>query len=118
MGHPIHVRSWALRFTITVLLLAQVNTLVAVSLHRHKAELIPPRAIAHACIPGAHLSATVQPETFCPICEAIRHSIGPVMPTATAPAPTVVKSFLPRPRTHRVKLVPHFSAGWRAPPLS
>jgi len=112
------MRSRALRFIVTALLLAQVNTLVAVSLHRHEAELVPPRSIAHACIPGAHFSATVQPETFCPICEAIRHSIGPVMPTATALAPTVVKSFLPRSRTHRVKLVPHFSAGWRAPPLS
>ncbi len=115
---PIPMRGRVLRFIITALLLAQVNTLVAVSLHRHEAELIPPRPIAHTCIPGAHLSATVQPETYCPTCEAVRHSIGLIIPTATAPAPTVVESLLPRIRTHRVKAVPHFAAGSRAPPLS
>jgi hypothetical protein len=118
LGYPIPMRSRALRFIIAALLLAQVNTLVAVSLHRHEAELIPSRPVAHTCIPGAHLSATVQPETFCPACETIRHSIGPVMATATAPAPTVVKSPLPQGRTHRFKVVSHFAAGWRAPPLS
>jgi len=112
------MRSRALRFIISVLLLAQVNTLLAASLHRHEAELIPPRPIAHACIPGAHLTATVQPETYCPACETIRHSIGPVILSTAAPAPTLVNSFLPRSRTHRVKAVPHFAAGWRAPPLS
>jgi len=118
LGYPIHMRSRALRFIIAALLLAQVNTLVAVSLHRHEAELIPPRPIAHACIPGAHLSATVQPETYCPACEAVRHSIGLIIPTVTAPAPSSVKTSLPRSRTHRVSLVPHFAAGSRAPPLS
>ena len=112
------MRSRALRFVIAGLLLAQVNTLVAVSLHRHEAEVIPPRPIAHTCIPGPHLSSPFQPETFCPICEAIRHSIGPVISTATAPAPTVVECFLPQIRTHRVYLAPRFTAGWRAPPLS
>jgi len=100
------------------LLLAQVNTLVAVSLHRHEAELVPPRPVAHTCVPGAHLSATAQPETYCPACETIRHSIGTVIATAAAPAPAVVQRLLPLIRTHRVKAVPHFAAGSRAPPLS
>jgi hypothetical protein len=118
LRYPNHMRSGALRFVIAALLLAQVNTLVAVSLHRHEAELVPVRSIAHACIPGAHLSATLQPETYCPACEAIRHSVGLIIPTVTAPAPTVMEAFLPRSRTHRIDLVSHFAAGSRAPPLS
>jgi hypothetical protein len=117
LRYSIHMRGRALRFVLAVLLLAQVNTLVAASLHRHEAELIPPRPIAHACIPGVHLSATVQPETYCPACEAIRHSVGLIIASVTAPAPTVVKSSLPGSRTHRINPVSHFAAGSRAPPL-
>jgi len=111
------MRRRALGFVVMVLLLAQVNTLVAVSLHGHEADLIPPRPVAHKCIPGPHLSAQVQPETFCPLCEAIRHSIGSIIPSITAPAPAVVASSLPEVRTPNVYLAPRFAAGWRAPPL-
>ena len=112
------MRRRAVRSIIVALLLAQVNTVVAVSLHRHEAELIPPRAVAHNCIPGPHLSAPVQPETFCPLCEAIRHSMGPVVPAIAAPAPALVESSLPQFSAHCTYLVPQFAAGWRAPPLS
>jgi hypothetical protein len=112
------MRDRALRFIIWGLLLAQVNTLVAVSLHRHEAELIPPRPTAHACIPGPHLSAAVQPEAFCPACEAIRHSVGRTIHATAAPAPTASNSFRPARSTRRIGLVPHFTVGSRAPPLS